>query len=309
MKNENYSLTRSSFDSINSFTVKYNEIVKEIIIDCALSPVEKLGFFNAGREFPVRAVWDTGCAGCLITRDFANKIGLKSHRKAKHYYKESYFEKNCYMAYIHLPNGIGVPVELAEVKWSSTPIIIGMDIICKGNFFIENTTLNTLVRFDMSQNERINVSKPGMDFKIEVPDLITEEPKENSILLEYGQIVRSLRYQCKISTPEPNTETLTVLSAWDTGATRSMISKSLAAKLNVRTVGKLMMMSVNSPQKVDTCFVTVHLFDGSAITVLAGIQDEDERQDLLIGMDIISIGNFSIESIGNETSLLFKLPI
>ena len=305
---KNYSLTRSSFDSINSFTVKYNEIVKEIVIDCALSPIEKMGFFNAGKEFPMRAVWDTGCAGCQITRDFANNIGLKSHRKAKHYYKGSYSEKNCYMAYIHLPNGIGVPVELAEVKWSSTPIIIGMDIICKGNFFIENTTLNTLVRFDMSQNERINVSKPGMDFKIEVPDLITEEPKENSILLEYGKIVQSLHFQCKISTPQPNIKPLTVLAAWDTGAERSMISKSLAAKLNVRRIGKMSMMSVNSPQIVDTCFVNVHLFDGSDIPVFAGIQDEDERQDLLIGMDIISMGNFSIESIGFETSLLFKLP-
>ena len=68
------------------------------------------------------------------------------------------------------------------------------------------------------------------------------------------------------------------------------------------------MMSVNSPQIVDTCFVNVHLFDGSDIPVFAGIQDEDERQDLLIGMDIISMGNFSIESIGFETSLLFKLP-
>lgn len=301
MKNKNYSLTRSEFGSRRSFSIQYNKIVKEILIDCAIS------LRSDGERIPVKTIWDTGSGGGLVSLDFANKLGLKSHRKVGHYYKGAMFDKNCYLVYLHLPNDIIIPIELMEANLPADYIVIGMDIIARGNFSLENKDSKTIVSFEMPCIERVDASEIGMTFEIEEPQLINIDPLLNSIRLDYGDIVRALFYQCKISTPETGSKLLAVLADWDTGAGLSMISKSLAAKLNVKITGRSLFRSVNKAQRLDMCLVNVHLFEGNEIPVLVAIQDEDERGDLIIGMDIIGLGKFLIKSIGDETSLEFVL--
>jgi predicted aspartyl protease len=308
MQNKKYSLTRSVFNSVQSFTASYNEVVKEIVLNCIIFPMEREDKDGKKKMLTIETLWDTGCGGCLISKDLVNKMGLKSHRTIKHYDSGKMYDKNCYEAFIYLPNGITVPVELMEKELSDSPVIIGMDIICRGNLFVNNVNSKTIVRFDMPEKERIIDNEKAAMFKIEEPDKIYRDQNENSIRLEYGKIVYSLRYQCKVSTPQPNTKTLKVLAAWDSGAGMSMISRSLASKLNVKIVGSLLMGNVDSIHKINTCLINIHLWDERAIPVLVGIQDKDERADLLIGMDIISLGNLLIESIGLETSLMFQLP-
>jgi hypothetical protein len=85
MQNKNYSLTTMVFNGVRSFTAQFDEIVKRILIDCMISPGEKPSHINQGKTYPIKTLWDTGCAGCLIKKDFAKKIGLVSHRKFNHY--------------------------------------------------------------------------------------------------------------------------------------------------------------------------------------------------------------------------------
>lgn len=296
-----------------SFTAKFNRVVDSVLIDCAISPFIEAGKSDLSKTQSVKCLWDTGCGGNLISKSLVQKMGLIPFRKRGHFFKGLLIDKNSYLVYVHLPNGIALPVETMETDFLSEPFVIGMDIINKGNFSIENSTNKTVVRFEMSQEETMdesNIEKnldPSKIFEIEEPQSVTEDPVENSIILEYAGKVNSLLFHCKASLPQNESKKINILAVWDTGAMMCMISKHLAEKLQVVKCGKRGFGSVNGPCILDICLVNLYLYDGSIITVLAGIQDEDERQDFIIGMSVIGMGNFTIECSEEETKMTFEL--
>lgn len=96
---------------------------------------------------------------------------------------------------------------------------------------------------------------------------------------------------------------------WDTGATRSAIDKRIVDELNLTSVGKARLSTANGEKIVNTYRISMILPNEVIISnVLVSEVDLGEDCDLLVGMDIISKGDFSITNKNGETVFSFRTP-
>lgn len=100
-----------------------------------------------------------------------------------------------------------------------------------------------------------------------------------------------------------------VQAIWDTGATNTVISKKLASKLGLVPTGKTTCNAVNQCYEADTFIVDIGLPNGLMIAAVQVTAAENlVDYDLLIGMDIITVGDMSITNANGVTWFSFRFP-
>ena len=107
-----------------------------------------------------------------------------------------------------------------------------------------------------------------------------------------------------------NETAIPIQAAWDTGSTYTCISREFVEKYNLNVLNE---SSVSTPYgkvksgEVDTIVI---LNNDMGFSVNAVIQDyiHEEGVDLLIGMDIISKGDFAISTYDDITCFSFRCP-
>ena len=96
---------------------------------------------------------------------------------------------------------------------------------------------------------------------------------------------------------------------WDTGASKSSITQRIVDDLNLIPVGNTNISTANGIVAVNTYFVDFGLPNGVTVkNVLVSCADLGEDIDVLIGMDIIRHGDFSITNVNNKTTFSFRTP-
>ena len=96
---------------------------------------------------------------------------------------------------------------------------------------------------------------------------------------------------------------------WDTGASKSSINKRIADDLSLIPVGNINISTANGVVPVNTYFVDVGLPNGVTVkNVLVSCADLGDDIDILIGMDIIRHGDFSVTNVNNKTTFSFRTP-
>lgn len=96
---------------------------------------------------------------------------------------------------------------------------------------------------------------------------------------------------------------------WDTGATKTCITKRIADDLKLIPVGRTTISTANGLTVADTYFVNVGLPNGIIVpNVLVSCADLGSDIDVLIGMDIITLGDFSITNLNGHTVFSFRIP-
>jgi large-conductance mechanosensitive channel len=110
--------------------------------------------------------------------------------------------------------------------------------------------------------------------------------------------------------PELAGTSVRVQAVWDTGATRTVISNSLQNQLGLFPVRKVMAMGVNSIIQADMTEISIRLTDGIIMPNIEVVVSElnSGSCQILIGMDIISLGDFSISNANGETVFSFVVP-
>ncbi|GHT54721.1 hypothetical protein FACS1894106_5880 [Spirochaetia bacterium] len=102
---------------------------------------------------------------------------------------------------------------------------------------------------------------------------------------------------------------LSVTAVWDTGATHSMITQETARKLDLPIVDTGRVRGVNSSAIADIVLLSIGLPNGVLIPDIRVIVSTlGGHEDMLIGMDIIRLGDFSISNANNETLFSFAIP-
>lgn len=99
------------------------------------------------------------------------------------------------------------------------------------------------------------------------------------------------------------------LGIWDTGATHTMITNTVVSECNLAPTGRVMVQTAGGSQQVLTYFVNIglpNMVQIPQIRVSEGILEGDA--DVLIGMDIISHGDFAITNKNGETTFSFRIP-
>jgi len=99
---------------------------------------------------------------------------------------------------------------------------------------------------------------------------------------------------------------------WDTGATGSVVTKSTALALGLTFFGKRKVRGVHGVKEVNEYFVNITL-DNKNITLNTRVTECDELSEdntigVLIGMNIITMGDFAITNLEGDTAMSFRIP-
>ena len=101
------------------------------------------------------------------------------------------------------------------------------------------------------------------------------------------------------------------LAIWDTGATGSVISGTLASKMNLIPTGKARVSGVNGTAIVDTYELDIKILHNVGIrnlTVTEGNLGKNGEIGFLIGMDIINLGDFCFTTTPEGKMFSFRIP-
>lgn len=135
-----------------------------------------------------------------------------------------------------------------------------------------------------------------------------------SFTVEYENIVPQLLTECGVCEaylPAPGKEPPKVHSfkaLWDTGASITTISKKVVAALGLTPIGFGDVSHAGGTAKAGVYILNIILPNGllsPPMRVLDGILGDF---DVLIGMDIISNGDFAVTHSDGKTTFTFRLP-
>lgn len=98
-------------------------------------------------------------------------------------------------------------------------------------------------------------------------------------------------------------------AVWDTGASHSTVTQRVVDDYGLIQTGRARTQTANGPSDVNTYLVDLFLPNKVAIT---GLRVNDmttiEGTDMLIGMDVISQGDFSVTNCSGDTWFSFRMP-
>jgi len=95
---------------------------------------------------------------------------------------------------------------------------------------------------------------------------------------------------------------------WDTGAVVSTIDAKVAKDLGLESVGKTAVSHAKGRDIANQFFINMRLPNGLAIPNIIVLEGNLTGFDILIGMDIIGLGDFSITNKDDKTIFSFQIP-
>jgi len=94
---------------------------------------------------------------------------------------------------------------------------------------------------------------------------------------------------------------------WDTGATGTVISPKVVQELGLVITGQQTAQSVGIKKQLNTYLVNLVLPHKVAIMGVP-VMESEFGGDVLVGMDIITMGDFAVTNFQRKTSFTFRVP-
>ena len=142
-----------------------------------------------------------------------------------------------------------------------------------------------------------------------------DKNKPRALTIEYSGIVDELATECGVCagySPEleqgDNFPAINIKAIWDTGATESVISTDVVRALNLEPDGIANMFHANGKSIVCTYFVNIILPNNVGFYSKSLAEGILSDMDVLIGMDIISKGDFCVTTSKGKTKFSFQIP-
>lgn len=97
---------------------------------------------------------------------------------------------------------------------------------------------------------------------------------------------------------------------WDTGATNSLITSAVVAQLGLVATGRVNVSHAAGISEANTYVVSLMLQNNVLVGGITAVETHDGVGDfgVIIGMDIITLGDFSITNLGGKTWMTFRQP-
>ena len=96
---------------------------------------------------------------------------------------------------------------------------------------------------------------------------------------------------------------------WDTGATNSVISRHVVDEIRLQPSGRTFVVGISGRQVTPTFIVNLILPNGVLVSdVTVTLMDVSEHFDVLVGMDIINLGDFAVSNYNGCTTFSFRMP-
>ena len=168
--------------AVNSFTITANYLRRELVSACSISAAwDPKGGLPQTPLHEFQALWDTGATGSVITQTVVEACSLTQTGLIK--VGGVHGEQNVptYQVNIVLPNNVGFPnVQVTMGQFTGADILIGMDIITRGDFTVTNSGGETKFSFRHPPQEHI-------DFVKQVQSMQASPNKQNRAERRRGQ--------------------------------------------------------------------------------------------------------------------------
>jgi len=127
-----------------------------------------------------------------------------------------------------------------------------------------------------------------------------------------GGLLRVLTNKCAVSAaatgPGQQLRFREFLALWDTGATNSVITQDVVDALGLRPTGVTNVKHAGGVSLANTYLVNIGLPNGVAFRDLTVTLAPLADAQMLIGMDIMSQGDFAVTNVGGLTVFSYRYP-
>lgn len=131
-----------------------------------------------------------------------------------------------------------------------------------------------------------------------------------------GGLLRALKNRCGISiafdprTPGPHPPAVEFDAIWDTGATNSVVTQRVVDACGLLPIGMTKVSSASSEDVAEVFLVNIYLPNRVVLHAVrvtkANLPASDA--DILIGMDVITTGDFAVTNKNGITKFSFRIP-
>lgn len=133
------------------------------------------------------------------------------------------------------------------------------------------------------------------------------------LTVEYEKVVHILRTEVLLSAAVtlPQTEPLphaAFTGIWDTGATHTMISRQVIETLKLFPINITAVMTADGERQSYTYLINLILQNKVIFPTLQAIEGHILGGDVLIGMDVITQGDFAVTNKDGKTFYSFRFP-
>jgi len=130
-----------------------------------------------------------------------------------------------------------------------------------------------------------------------------------SFTATFNGISRSLLTLVKVESAINTNDKAEIKALWDTGAGCSLIRPEVAARLNLKVLSKTI-MSTPSDKDVPTNIYQINIIlpNGAKIVDVLALEGTPNGCDMLIGMDVINLGDFAVTNNNGHTVFSFRIP-
>lgn len=143
----------------DSFTYQFDKNVKSLVTPVGIThPYDEERVVNKPKPHWTAGLWDTGASNCLITKSLAEAYNLHPIDKVWVEHAKGRSLENVYLAFLQITNRYFVEVELTECQSISNnfEIIIGLDVISKGDFSITSSRNKVTFSFRLPSSSHID---------------------------------------------------------------------------------------------------------------------------------------------------------
>ena len=148
--------------------------------------------------------------------------------------------------------------------------------------------------------------------------MANSQPRINVFTTTFNGLAREIINDCGISTPhdeklsheEKPPKIHPIKALWDTGATGSAITPAVAKLLGLIPSTKTNVQHADGISLQNVYFVNIYLPNKVVVQFVKVTECQNfvGKFDIIIGMDIISLGDFAITNVGQKTTFSFRMP-
>ena len=132
----------------------------------------------------------------------------------------------------------------------------------------------------------------------------------SAFTLKSKSLLRAIRTEVMVENIYTK-QSLKLRAVWDTGAMRTTITEKFAKQIGCKTTDKVSMIGVGSqPKEVNIYDVNIIILPNKITIKKFSILSTESiaNADMLIGMDIITLGDFVVTNKNKKTTVSFCIP-
>ncbi len=153
----------SKMSRIKALTIPHNGITRVLSTECGISDAISLLEIQQGKPHPqvknFMAVWDTGASSSAISQKVADALGLIQTGWGFSDTASGTVKVRKYGINIILPSNVGFPSVKVSCNNMKVDVLIGMDIITRGDFCITNLNRQTKFTFQTPSTHSYDFKK------------------------------------------------------------------------------------------------------------------------------------------------------